>query len=285
MSTSTCCSASPNRSPPRSSPPASAPVCSAAGAGRWSDVATPLPRSTGGTCAAPSSATATWPTTSRRWPMRSPPGIARRPSPAAGAPLQLLGEAVDTYEAGAMARWWEWEEAGDGRRQLTWSTGRRDLRALAQLGAEATDEDIAKEDLDGEARLSTTGRGLGLHPSCPRGARAAGRSRRRRTRTQVRGWLTAGGLGVTDPRTEKTEEDHPTGHAPGQGRVPRSDEFVDSVGASPGARPGLRSLGVPRSVGAPGTPAESTPSSPPQGDHHSGLPRNLNDAVARRPGP
>jgi hypothetical protein len=56
-------------------------------------------------------------------------------------PVQLLGEAADTYEAGAMARWWEWESASDGRRQLTWSTGRRDLRALAGLGHEATDVD------------------------------------------------------------------------------------------------------------------------------------------------
>ena len=38
-------------------------------------------------------------------------------------PMQLLGDAVDTYEESAMARWWEWEAASDGRRQLTWSTG------------------------------------------------------------------------------------------------------------------------------------------------------------------
>ena len=49
-------------------------------------------------------------------------------------PMQLLADAVETYEESALARWWEWEAASDGRRQLTWSTGRRDLRALAGLG-------------------------------------------------------------------------------------------------------------------------------------------------------
>jgi len=58
-------------------------------------------------------------------------------------PMPLLAGAVDTYEETAMARWWEWEQAGEGRRQLTWSTGSRDLRRLAGLGAEATDEDVA----------------------------------------------------------------------------------------------------------------------------------------------
>ncbi|WP_433032450.1 hypothetical protein [Actinomycetospora sp. CA-053990] len=69
------------------------------------------------------------------------------------APMQLLADAVDTYEATVMARWWEWEEASDGRRQLTWSRGQRDLRALAGLGDEATDEEIADEDQDAEGRL------------------------------------------------------------------------------------------------------------------------------------
>jgi len=38
-------------------------------------------------------------------------------------PMQLLADAVETYEETAMARWWEWEKASEGRRQLTWSTG------------------------------------------------------------------------------------------------------------------------------------------------------------------
>ncbi|GAA4834244.1 hypothetical protein GCM10023201_23120 [Actinomycetospora corticicola] len=69
-------------------------------------------------------------------------------------PMQLLGDTVETYEAGDMARWWEWESASDGRRQLTWSTGRRDLRALAGLGREATDEEIAAEDQDADERIA-----------------------------------------------------------------------------------------------------------------------------------
>ncbi|GAA4881457.1 hypothetical protein [Actinomycetospora straminea] len=69
-------------------------------------------------------------------------------------PMQLLADAVDTYEAAAMARWWEWEAASDGRRQLTWSTGRRDLRTFAGLGREATDEEIAAEDEEADVRLA-----------------------------------------------------------------------------------------------------------------------------------
>jgi hypothetical protein len=69
-------------------------------------------------------------------------------------PMQLLADAVETYEESALARWWEWEAASDGRRQLTWSTGRRDLRALAGLGREASDEEIAEEDEEADVRLA-----------------------------------------------------------------------------------------------------------------------------------
>ncbi|MDD7926099.1 hypothetical protein [Actinomycetospora chibensis] len=68
-------------------------------------------------------------------------------------PMQLLADAVDTYRADDLARWWEWEEASDGRRQLTWSRGQRDLRALARLDREATDAEIAEEDQEADARL------------------------------------------------------------------------------------------------------------------------------------
>ena len=70
--------------------------------------------------------------------------------------MQLLADAVDTYEAAAMARWWEWEQASDGRRQLTWSRGARDLRSLAALGREATDEEIAEEEQETDVRLCLT---------------------------------------------------------------------------------------------------------------------------------
>lgn len=71
-------------------------------------------------------------------------------------PMQLLGDAVDTYEHDAVHRWWAWEAASEGRRQLTWSTGTRDLRALAGLGREATDEEIADEDQDADVRIGLT---------------------------------------------------------------------------------------------------------------------------------
>jgi hypothetical protein len=70
--------------------------------------------------------------------------------------MQLLADAGGPYEEQAMARWWEWEQASEGRRQLTWSTGRRDLRKLAGLGTEATDEDVAAEELDADTRLGPT---------------------------------------------------------------------------------------------------------------------------------
>jgi hypothetical protein len=69
-------------------------------------------------------------------------------------PMQVLANALDTYEERALTRWWEWESASDGRRQLTWSTGRRDLRALAGLGREATDSEIAEEEAEADIRLA-----------------------------------------------------------------------------------------------------------------------------------
>lgn len=62
-------------------------------------------------------------------------------------PMQVLADAVDTYEVANLARWWEWEAASEGRRQLTWSVGNRDLRRQAGLGRDATDEDGAAEEV------------------------------------------------------------------------------------------------------------------------------------------
>ncbi|GAA4808452.1 hypothetical protein GCM10023200_52790 [Actinomycetospora chlora] len=76
--------------------------------------------------------------------------------PGGRTPMQLLADAVDTCEDTAVARWWEWEKASEGRRQLTWSTGSRDLRKLAGLGGEVTDEDVAAEELDSDSRLPLT---------------------------------------------------------------------------------------------------------------------------------
>lgn len=52
--------------------------------------------------------------------------------PGGAAPMQLLVDATDTYEAGDLSKWWEWEAASEGRRQLTWSGGRRSLRDLTE---------------------------------------------------------------------------------------------------------------------------------------------------------
>ena len=57
-----------------------------AGPALWSAGGSRRRRSTGGTCAAPSSATGTWRTTSPRWPTRSPAGTARKAVPAVGGP-------------------------------------------------------------------------------------------------------------------------------------------------------------------------------------------------------
>lgn len=47
-------------------------------------------------------------------------------------------------DADALDLWHEWERGSRGRRQLTWSKG---MRQALQLGAEATDEDIAEEEV------------------------------------------------------------------------------------------------------------------------------------------
>lgn len=60
------------------------------------------------------------------------------------APVWSLLDAVMAGDADALDRWHEWERASKGRRQLTWARG---LRNLLGLGAEATDEEIAEEEL------------------------------------------------------------------------------------------------------------------------------------------
>jgi hypothetical protein len=69
-------------------------------------------------------------------------------------PMQLLADAVETYRVEDVARWWEWEAAAEGRRQLEWSRGARSLRAFAGLGTDRTDQEVAEDvTLDGEERL------------------------------------------------------------------------------------------------------------------------------------
>lgn len=96
---------------------------------------------------------AIWPTTSPRSHPKLRGHTARRAVAAvAGRRCKLLADAVDTYEESTVARRWEWQQASEGRR-LTWFTDRRDLRKLADLGVETTDEDIAAENLDVDPHL------------------------------------------------------------------------------------------------------------------------------------
>jgi hypothetical protein len=60
------------------------------------------------------------------------------------------GDLVETVDMTARGKMREYERAMKGRRQLTWSTGRFDLRKGAKLDDERTDEEIAQDDLQGE---------------------------------------------------------------------------------------------------------------------------------------
>lgn len=60
------------------------------------------------------------------------------------SPFATLRDAVGTYRVEDIELWNEWERASHARRQLTWSTGRRDLRRMAGV-REQTNEEIAEE--------------------------------------------------------------------------------------------------------------------------------------------
>jgi hypothetical protein len=66
------------------------------------------------------------------------------------SPFKILTDGLETGDASDLDLWAEWEQASYGRRQLTWSLGGHDLRKLADLGSEQSDEEIADEDLAGE---------------------------------------------------------------------------------------------------------------------------------------
>lgn len=142
-------------------------------------------------------------------------------------PMQLLAEAVESYAVEHVARWWEWETAAQGRRQLTWSTGARSLRALAGLGAEQTDEQVADESLDGEQRLGLphdTARWLRSHDMYPGlldAAEVGGLDGARR-------WMAGHGL-EWDDKPPPREEFHSSGGSPQHA----SEEYVAGMGAAP----------------------------------------------------
>jgi len=65
-------------------------------------------------------------------------------------PFQILDNAFETCLAEDFDLWFEWEQGSKGRRQLNWSVG---LRAMAGLGQEQTDEEVAAEELTADERL------------------------------------------------------------------------------------------------------------------------------------
>lgn len=68
-------------------------------------------------------------------------------------PFQLLADAVSRDDLDALARWHEWEQVSQGRRQTSWSG---DLRKMYGLEEEEDDQDIVDEDLGTEAILEIT---------------------------------------------------------------------------------------------------------------------------------
>ena len=60
------------------------------------------------------------------------------------------GTVLESVDLTARAKLAEYEAATVGRKQLTWSQGRHDLRAGAHLEPEKSDEEIADEELQGE---------------------------------------------------------------------------------------------------------------------------------------
>ncbi|QJY51209.1 protein rep [Pseudonocardia broussonetiae] len=79
-------------------------------------------------------------------------------------PFQLLTEGLATGLADDIERWWEWEKASRGRRQIAWSKG---LREWAKVEPEQSDEEIVEEELPGEELLlirPDSWRALRSHP-------------------------------------------------------------------------------------------------------------------------
>jgi hypothetical protein len=70
------------------------------------------------------------------------------------SPFKILTDGLQTGDASDLDLWAEWEQASYGRRQLTWSLGEHDLRKLADLGAEQSDEEVAEEDLQGSDTIA-----------------------------------------------------------------------------------------------------------------------------------
>ncbi|MFC5140305.1 protein rep [Actinomycetospora rhizophila] len=77
-------------------------------------------------------------------------------SRAGRSPFAIGRDAAETGDARDIALWREFEQASHRRRQLTWSTKSRDLRAWAGLRRERTDEEIAQDEGAGEDQIALT---------------------------------------------------------------------------------------------------------------------------------
>ena len=73
------------------------------------------------------------------------------------SPFAILRDAVETYAADDVELLWQWEAASRHRKQLTWSTGRMDLRAFAGLRREQTDAEVAAEETGGTDVIALPG--------------------------------------------------------------------------------------------------------------------------------
>jgi hypothetical protein len=71
------------------------------------------------------------------------------------SPFEVAAHAVETGEAWAVRAWREWEAGSKGRRAIFWSPGLRDRLGLLE---EATDDDLAAEEVGGEVVAIVSGR-------------------------------------------------------------------------------------------------------------------------------
>ena len=59
----------------------------------------------------------------------------------------MLRDGLTTGFLDDLELWRDWERVSKGRRQVTWSLGDHDLRTLAGLDPEQSDEEIAAEEV------------------------------------------------------------------------------------------------------------------------------------------
>ena len=78
-------------------------------------------------------------------------------SRAGRSPFAILRDATETYRADDIELWREFEQASWGHKQLTWSLKSMDLRIFAGLGREASDDEVAAEEVGGDDAVALVG--------------------------------------------------------------------------------------------------------------------------------